>query len=185
MQSRLCARLTANTCGAQILEFAVALPLIVVFVVAIYDFGQAFNTREKLNFTARNGARFASTQPTNDLSQGTPLSVTAIRDLVDADLLAAGINDCGLGSIQQSGTATWTATGACQNSSTFTLTINRALVVPPAPTASAPVQQISTQIDLQYPYHWQFGSALQLLVPGATYAGTTIIEASAIAANQD
>ena len=29
--------------GSQIMEFALVLPLLVVFVVAIYDFGQAFN----------------------------------------------------------------------------------------------------------------------------------------------
>src|SRR5216683_2014739 len=113
MGSRLCGHLAANTRGSQILEFAVALPLLLVFVVAIYDFGRAFNTKEKLNFAARDGARFGSTQPTSDLSQGTPLSVTAIRDLVDADLLAAGINDCLLGAIQQSGPVAWTATGTC------------------------------------------------------------------------
>ena len=185
MRLRRWIRLAAGTRGAQILELAVALPLLVVFVVGIYDFSQAFNTKEKLNFAARDGARFGSTQPTNDLSQNTPLSVIAIRDLVDADLLAAGINDCGLGSIQQSGPAIWTATGTCANSSTFTLTIDRGFVVPPAATAVAPVQQISTHIDLQYPYQWQFGSAIRLLVPSASYAGILQIETDAFAANQD
>jgi Flp pilus assembly protein TadG len=185
MGSRLWRQLSANTHGAQILEFAVALPLLVVFVVGIYDFGQAFNTKEKLNFAARDGARFGSTQPTNDLSQGTPLTVTAIRDLVDADLLAAGINDCGLGPIVQTGALVWTATGTCQNLSTFTLTIDRGFVVPPNPTASQPVQQLSTHVDLQYPYQWQFSGVIRLLVPGANYAGITQIETDAFAANQD
>jgi Flp pilus assembly protein TadG len=185
MRLRRWIRLAAGAGGAQILELAVALPLLVVFVVGIYDFSQAFNTKEKLNFAARDGARFGSTQPTNDLSQNTPLSVIAIRDLVDADLLAAGINDCGLGSIQQSGPAIWTATGTCANSSTFTLTIDRGFVVPPAATAVAPVQQISTHIDLDYPYQWQFGSAIRLLVPSASYAGILQIETDAFAANQD
>lgn len=171
--------------GAQILEFAVALPLLVVFVVGIYDFGQAFNTKEKLNFAARDGARFGSTQPTNDLSQNSPLSVAAIRDLVDADLIAANINDCGLGPIQQSSPLVWMATGTCPNSFTFTLTINRGYVVAPAPNASQPVQQISTHIDIQYPYQWQFSSAIQLVVPGTTYARITQIETDAFAANQD
>lgn len=171
--------------GAQILEFAVALPLLVVFVVGIYDFGQAFNTKEKLNFAARDGARFGSTQPTNDLSQASPFSVAAIRDLVDADLIAANINDCGLGAIQQSAPLVWMATGTCPNSFTFTLTIDRGYVVAPSPNASQPVQQISTHIDIQYPYQWQFSSAIQLVVPGATYARITQIETDAIAANQD
>jgi Flp pilus assembly protein TadG len=185
MDSRRWLQWAASTSGAQILELAVALPLLVVFVVGIYDFSQAFNTKEKLNFAARDGARFGSTQPTNDLSQNTPLSVTAIRDLVDADLLAAGINDCGLGSIQQTGTTVWAASGTCPNSSTFTLTIDRAFVVPPAPTASTPVQQISTHIDIEYPYQWQFSSAIRLLIPSASYAGITRIETDAFAANQD
>jgi Flp pilus assembly protein TadG len=145
--------------------------LLLVFVVGTYDFGQAFNTKEKLNFAARDAARFGSTQPASDLSQGTPLSVTAIRDLVDADLVAEGINDCGLGAIAPGGTVTWTATGTCPNSATFTVTIDRGFVVPPSGGSAQPVQQISTHVDLQYPYQWQFSNVIGLLVPGATYAG--------------
>jgi Flp pilus assembly protein TadG len=178
-------QLSADVHGAQILELAVALPLLVVFVVGIYDFARAFNTKEKLNFAARDGSRFGSTQPTNDLSQSAPLSVAAIRDLVDADLLAAGINDCGLGPIAQTSALIWTATGTCANSSMFTLTIDRGFVVPPTPTATQPVQQLSTHIDLQYPYQWQFSGVIRLLLPNATYAGTTVIDTDAFAANQD
>lgn len=184
-RSQIWGQLSANADGAQILELAVALPLLVVFVVGIYDFGRAFNTKEKLNFVARDAARFGSTQPTNDLSQGTPLSVTAIRDLVDADLLAANINDCGLSPIVQTSSLVWTATGICPNSSTFTLTIDRGFVVPPTPTASEPVQQLSTHVDLQYPYQWQFSGVIRLVVPNATYAGITVIDTDAFAANQD
>ena len=93
--------------GVQILEFALVLPLLVVFVVAIFDFGQAFNVKEKLNFAAKDAARFGAAQPTNDLTQTVPVSVTAIRDLVDADLINAGINDCGLGPIQLTASMTW------------------------------------------------------------------------------
>ncbi len=54
-----------------------------------------------------------------------------------------------------------------------------------AATAAAPIQQISTHIDLNYPYQWQFSSVIRLLVPGASYAGITQIETDAVAANQD
>lgn len=182
-RSHLCKQLAADS-GAQILEFAVALPLLVVFVVATYDFGQAFNTKEKLNFTTRDAARFASTQPTNDLGLAAPLSVTAIRDLADADLLAAGLNDCGLGAITSAGTFVWTATGTCPNGGTLTLTIDRGVVIPPTASASPQVQQIATRVDLQYPYQWQFSSVIQLLVPGASYAGITTIDTDAFAVNQ-
>src|SRR6266567_3074987 len=83
--------------GSQIMEFAISVPLLVVLVVGIYDFAQAFNVKQKLNFAVKDGARFGATQPTNDLSQSTPASVVAIRDLVDADLIAEGLQDCGLG----------------------------------------------------------------------------------------
>src|SRR5713101_5529565 len=88
-----------NDRGSQIMEFALSVPLLVVMVVGIYDFAQAFNVKQKLNFAVKDGARFGATQPTNDLSQPIPISVVAIRDLVAADLVSEGIDDCGLGNI--------------------------------------------------------------------------------------
>jgi hypothetical protein len=181
-----------RTEAAQILEFAVVLPLLAVMVVGIFDFGQAFSVRQKLTFAARDAARFGSTQPTNDLTQATPVSVSAIRDLVDADLISAGLNDCGLGSIQQTGAVAWTATGVCPSSVSFTLVIDRGFVTPPAgqpgiavPGASEPLRLIATHIAMSYPFQWHFNSVIRLLVPSATYAAITQIETDAIAPNQD
>jgi len=172
--------------GAQILEFALVLPLLVVFVVAIYDFGQAFNVKEKLNFAAKDGARFGASQPTNDLTQTAPVSVTAIRDLVDADLIAAGINDCDLGPIQLTPSLSWTATGACSETSTFTLTINRGFVFDAGTQGSPePLKIIATRVDISYPYQWHFGGVIKLIAPSSTATGTAQIETDAIAANQD
>jgi Flp pilus assembly protein TadG len=179
-------RLARDERGAQILEFALALPLLVVFVVGIFDFGQAYNVKEKLNFAAKDGARFGATQPNNDLSQPLPISVAAIRDLVDADLTAAGVSDCGLGTIQPSSALVWTATGNCANNSTFTLTIDRGFSFSTfSPSTPEPIRIISTRVDLNYPYQWHFNSVIRLLVPGASYAGTTQIDTDAIAANQN
>ena len=62
-----------STEAAALIEFAVALPLLVVLVVGIFDFGGAFNLKQELNNAAREGARFGASQPTNDLSNsGTP-----------------------------------------------------------------------------------------------------------------
>ncbi len=172
--------------GAQIMEFALVLPLLVVFVVAIYDFGQAFNVKGKLNFTVKDAARFGAAQPTNDLTQTIPVSVTAIRDLVDADLTAAGINDCGLGPILPKSTLVWTAKGICSESSTLMLTIDRGFVFDSGPQGtSEPLKIISTHVDISYPYQWHFGSLIKLIDPNASAARTTQIETDAIAANQD
>jgi Flp pilus assembly protein TadG len=181
-----------DTCAAQIMEFAVVLPLLAVLIVGIFDFGQAFSIRQKLTFAARDAARFGSSQPTNDLTQATPISVSAIRDLVDADLISAGLNDCGLGTITQAGTVAWSASGTCPSSATFTLTIDRGYVAPPLgqpginiPGAGEPLRLISTHVTMSYPYQWHFNSVIRLLVPSATYAGITQITTDAIAPNQD
>ena len=57
---RVLLRSNEDDTGSQIMEFALVLPLLVVFVVAIYDFGQAFNVKEKLNFTVKDAARFGA-----------------------------------------------------------------------------------------------------------------------------
>jgi Flp pilus assembly protein TadG len=176
--------------GSQIMEFAITVPLLVVLVVGIYDFAQAFNTKEKLNFAAKDGARFGAAQPTSDLSQSIPLSVTAIRDLVDADLIAEGIDDCGLGKLQPvAGTLTWTAAANCfsknnANNPDFTLTIDRGFTIPPASNTSEP-WLISTHVTITYPYKWHFQSVITLVAPGANFAGTTALTTDAIVTNQD
>lgn len=177
-------RLILDEHGAQIVEFAVVLPLLAVLIVGIFDFGQAFATRQKLTFAVRDAARFGSSEPTNDLTQPLPPSVSAIRDLTDADLVGAGLNDCGLGPIQAGTTELkWIATGSCSNSGTFTLTIDRGLAVPPA--SGSQMTLISTHVTISYPYQWHFNSVIRLLVPTATYAGITQLQTDAIVTNQD
>ena len=46
--------------AAAMAEFAVALPLLIVLVVGIFDFGAAFNLKQELNNALREGARFGA-----------------------------------------------------------------------------------------------------------------------------
>ena len=184
--------LAGDNRASQILEFALVLPLLLVVAVGIFDFGQAFSTRQRLSLVARDAARFGSSQPTADLNGSTPLSVSSIRDLVDADINSAGLNDCGLGSIQLSGTRMWSATGTCSNSTTLTVVIDRGFIAPPSsqpgvtvPGTSETLRLISTHVVLSYPYPWHFNRVIQLLLPNATYAAVSQIEVEAIAPNQD
>ena len=173
--------------GSQLLEFAVALPLLVVFVVGIFDFGGAFNLKQMLNNIAREGARFASNLPTNDLDAiGTPPSVTAIRDLVVAHLQTARLNDCGLaGQAGANGPATtWTYTAAGGCAAPLVLTIERNYSFPTVIGGNT-FQVISTRVSLKYPYSWHFNKVIQLLVPGATYLGVTQINTDATVPNME
>src|SRR5579863_7559969 len=101
--------LLRETEAAALIEFAVALPLLVVLVVGIFDFGGAFNLKQELNNAAREGARFGAAQPTNDISTTNPNpkppSVDAIRYVIDAYLQTAHINDCGLSAVAQPASA--------------------------------------------------------------------------------
>ena len=57
--------------GAALLEFAIALPLLVVFVVGIYDFSGAFNQKQKIEQAAQEGAIIAGAQPMSDIATST------------------------------------------------------------------------------------------------------------------
>ena len=114
--------------AAALIEFAVALPLLVVLVVGIFDFGGAFNLKQELNNAVREGADFGASQPTNDLALAKPPSVDAVRYLVASYLQASRINDCGLATMSQPGSGggliwVYTTTGSCV--STLQLTIQR------------------------------------------------------------
>lgn len=179
--------------GAQIVELAVTLPLLVVILVGIYDFGQAYNLKQKLAGAAREGARFAASQSTADLTNsGTvcstaPDSICAVRDVVDSYLRANNINDCGLNSlttapVSQNGTSwQWTFTaGGCPNLGNLKVTIDRGVAFNTAGTPAITTE--ATRVNITYPYVWQFNRVIQLLAPGSAY-GPSQIPATALMQN--
>jgi len=157
--------------AAAVIEFAVALPLLMVLVVGIFDFGGAFNLKQELNNAAREGARFGAAQPTNDLALAQPPSVNAVRYVVAAYLTNAHINDCGLSSSGTTwgtgGGLTWqfTASTGC----TMTLTVSRGIQLQET-VGGAQVNMLCTRVNIVYPYQWHFNNVIQVLVPGANYS---------------
>jgi Flp pilus assembly protein TadG len=178
-----------RTEAAALVEFAIALPLLVVLVVGIFDFGAAFNLKQELNNAVREGARFGAALPTNDITPANPKppSVDAIRFVVDSYLQTAKINDCGLSAVSepaQGGGLVWTYSANTGCASNLTLTISRGVAVPVTANGST-VNMLCTTVQISYPYKWHFNNVIQLLVPGATYAGVTYIPSDATAANSD
>jgi len=188
--------LLESSAGASIVEFAVALPLLIVLVVGIFDFGAAFNLKQQLNNAARQGARFGASQPTNDLCTGcaAPPSVSAIRYLVDSYLTNAKINDCGLNTAAAPGAGSpWSYTAATGCGGTLTLIIARdasAGVATPtcqltmANYGGSTVLAPCTKITISYPYQWRFNNVIQLISPGSHFLLSTI-QTDATVANQD
>lgn len=178
--------------AAQIVELAVTLPLLVVLLIGIYDFGQAYNLKQKLAAAAREGARFASNQTSGDLTNtgsncaSTPDSICAVRDVVDSYLIANNINDCGLTSNTTTITPSnlqWTFTATGCTAGNFTLVINRGAIFTTSPGGTGtPLTVEGSQVSLSYPYVWQFNRVVQLIAPGSAY-GPAQIPVSAVMQN--
>lgn len=182
----------AGTRGSQIAEFAVALPLLLVLVVGIFDFGNAFNLKQKVTNTAREAARMGSSLPTADLSNSPPPSILAIRDLVVQDLQNARIPDCGLASASAvaAGAAApwkWSFTVSCGTAGNLVVAINRGHVFTTAiavGVGGTQMKMIGTNVVIQYPYQWEFSRVIGFLVPGAGTPGTSQIKVSSFMTNQ-
>jgi len=184
------ANLLADTQGAALLEFAVSLPLLVVFVVGIYDFSGAFNQKQKIEQAAQEGAIVAAAQPMSDLlasSNLNPPSLQAVTTAIYNSLVGSGVLPTG--TCSPPGTAsgpvglTWTyiisACNAAHSGDNLIITINRGWV----PGSGSPMT-IGTVVTVQYTYYWQFNGVIQLLIPGASYAATTQLTESATVHNQ-
>jgi len=173
--------------GAALLEFAISLPLLVVFVVGIYDFSGAFNQKQKIEQAAQEGAIIAAAQPMSDIQTITatppgPASLLPAVTAVYNSLVGSGVLPTGTcsppGTPLNTTGLTWQYTiSGCPDS--LVITINRGAVV-----NSVSPALVGTSIQVQYPYHWRFNSVIQLLIPGASYAATTQVTESATVHNQ-
>jgi hypothetical protein len=182
-------RFCANDSGSQIAEFAVSLPLLVVFAVGIFDFGAAFTLRQKLASAAQEHAIVASNEATRDLDNASPQSMIDIRDSI-FDYLAgqkvlprANTGSCKPASAAVShtgGSLIWSYTiSGCPDA--LVITIDRGnIVVEPSTTEKI----VSTQVTVTYPHRWQFSKVIRFLAPGAVYAGTTTLTGEATSPNQ-
>jgi Flp pilus assembly protein TadG len=170
--------------GAQIVELAITLPVLVGLWYGTFDFGQAFNLKQKLSDATREAARFASNQSTSDLTNSPPPSILEVRDLVSAYLKANNVNDCGLATAgaTQGPTYTWVITASGCPAGTLTLTINRGKTINIGSGANAVILE-ATQVDLTYPYQWQFSRVVKLIAPTATFSGPAQIPSTAIMPN--
>jgi Flp pilus assembly protein TadG len=172
--------------ASQIVEFAISLPLLLVVIVGIFDFGAAFNVKQKLNHNMREAARFGAGLPTSDMegTLGIPASITAIRYLVDANLVNTGVNECGLGAATiNAGTNpyTWTVNpNVCPG--TTLLTIERQYSLATILSGQA-TYVMSTHVSINYPYQWHFNNVIQLLVPGTNYGAVLQIQTDALMPN--
>lgn len=168
--------------AAQLAEFAITLPLLVVFVVGIFDFSGAFTLKQKLTNIARDAARAAAADPATDLNNALPYSVNEAFYVFDNYLLANNIDDCGIKSTPPAsiGNLTWqvSVTSSASSPCGITFTINRGYYFPigapsprpglscsPLKPAAEVTQVVSTCVSIRYSYkyRWRFGRIASLL----------------------
>jgi len=186
-----------RTEGSAILEFAITIPLLVVFVVGIYDFSGAFNQKQKIEQAAQEGAIVAGAQPMTDVTPGSsnapgagpaslqPVVVAIFNSLAGSGVLPnANVAPCQISSPPPSEIQTilsyqYTIMGCSSYAGdSLVITINRGWIV----SGSNPTPSIvGTIVTVSFPYHWRFNSVIQVLIPGAGYqAITTITEAASV-----
>jgi Flp pilus assembly protein TadG len=200
--SALFTRLRTHDRASQVAEFALSVPLLVVFVVGIYDFSGAIALKQKLTNAAREAARVAAADPSNDVSAPAststmPVSISDARQVVDNYLLSEQLNDCGLSSSSpaQSSSVIWTFTANGCAPTSFTLTINRGYFLSPSATAAAPANcmsvpvgaasqaVIATCVTIQYPYVWKFSSVSGFFA--GSFLGPSTITTTSVMFNEN
>lgn len=190
-------RALRETEAAELLEFALALPLILVMVAGLLDFANAYNVKQRLANAAREGARLGAATPTiGDTSTcqnpvlPVPCSVQAIYSDVVAYLTDAGVNTSFIGTSAQTCTTSRNSLGYCweystsTSSGTYGLMIERQAQILNADSNNTTLP--ATRVTLTYPYDWTYGfnHIIDLLIPSASVAGTIDITTYAEMANQ-
>ncbi len=189
--------------ASQLVEFAVALPLLVVFVVGIFDFSGAYTLKQKLTNIARDTARAAAADPATDLtepSNSLPASISDAYQVADGFITANQINDCGLNpAIYTTGSpAIWTfsANGSGCTGTGLVLIINRIYYFPSTSTTTQSANSnctpqsvtgqtavIATCVSISYAYPWRFGNVASFI--GSNIILPTTIVATAVALNEN
>ena len=167
--------------GSQILEFAMVLPLFLVFAIAAFDFGQVFALRDKLDNSAREGARQASQQTLfTEVFNGPPSADTAAvaQSVFDYLLQAKVVRGCTLNGGKNSGAFAWTFT-AKKCADDLTITVERNVLV-----AMNGGEVSMSRVTVSYPAHFLFfHTVIGLLAPGATYSSTFVLTPQATMQN--
>jgi len=166
--------------GAQLLEFALVLPMLLVIVFGAADFGAAWALKDKLSNAARDAARIAASQ-TNDLNGGgnPPASVAAVKDVVANYLTNAKVTTCGSAwTVASAGTFAWQYTSSSAGCGAFLLKIERGYTF-----VSGTTTIVATRVTLTYPLTWNIGRLMKLMLPTSTLGNSINITTTAVMQN--
>jgi len=164
--------------GAQLLEFSMVLPLLLVFLVGIIQFGGAFLLKQKMANAVLEGARIVVSNGLSDTSCGSvPCSIQAATQAVANYMTNAGVNSSCINPSSLSSTGTFTWTVSCPTG--ISIKINRSFPY----TTGGGQPMIGTQVTLTFPYRWFFNNVISLLVPSSSLSLPTTLTETAVMQN--
>lgn len=187
--------------GMQLLELALALPMLLVLSAGVMDFAQAWTLRQVLANAAREGARYQASQTDLLLSNTPPSSIVQTCRIVADYLQQANVNLTFMNNTTSSGSGSTTVSGMCADpgtvaSSSCTAALTGGTCFPEAwtyygtgygstgsyglkiepLTISAGTLGTATRVTLTYPYNWGMGfeNIVRFFGP-STYSATVPI----------
>ncbi len=199
--------------GAQLVEMALVLPLLLLLAVGILDFGTAYNLRQILNNSAREAARLGASQPAlsgdlttceTDPTSPQCTSIPAICNDVVTYLWQAHVDLTFLGfpsafpssppACPAPAPVAATAVGSCPTPTSTAFTWTYPSGTAPCGTGLTIEREVavpnsssgiipSTRITLNYPYNWLYGFNNVIGFFGVKYSGTIPITTNAMMAN--
>ena len=163
--------------GAQLLELALVLPILLFLVVGAWDFGSKIVLRQKLTNAAREGARVmvsSSLRNSTNCTTTNPCAVVSAANMVKLYLTNAGLD------------ASWISGDSPSNSTACSWTYNQstaggASVVFNAAypiTTSTGAPALATQVTITWPIKWQLGGLLGGYAP--SYIQTSAVMADIV-----
>jgi Flp pilus assembly protein TadG len=158
--------------GSQLLEFSLALPILLLLTLGILDFGSTFALKAKLTNAAREGARIVVSTPLSNVncSSSVPCPIQAAVNDIKLYLTNAGVDASCFDANSPSNSTTLSWTFTCSNGAS--IEINRGLLLTTG-TLTVP----STRVVLTWPVKWKLSG----LLPASSFP--TAVNAVATMAN--
>ena len=154
--------------GAELVEFAIILPLLLVLFAGIWEFGAAYRTYQALTNGAREGARLAV------LPQGVN-QMEAVRRRVKSYLSKSNLQTSFISDTAND--SYLVIDNPANNSAGTTVTVT----FPGGGTALVSV----TRVSIAYPYNFViFGPVMKLLLPGSSTGGSITLRTTVTMENQ-
>jgi len=77
--------------GQTLVEFALVLPILLLLVIGIFDFGSAFNAKNDLNFLANTAARYAEVNSCTPCTSSGQTIAAYVKSTADNGQLASSV----------------------------------------------------------------------------------------------